>query len=594
MLASGTARAGFSPGCTGNSIQWTLSDVALVSGESVAGAFLYNPVCGEVAEVDVRVSGGASLLARHYTTCGPSCSANRIVLFPGGDGDASGRRALVLEPWSGSFGFAAPSRALNTVTSGEVTCTNAACSSSFFKRAVTSGTATGTLVPTPEPTLVNASFEAQTTFEFAWQGSTTVESWDTTGVVALWRPGGSTLGGQPNQIPDGLNVIAANSGTLSQTVAEPIEAGKRYRLSVAAGSRSSGAAFGGGTIGLYAGDGEVLAQTTLLAPATPGGFLTAVAEFAAGSEHAGRTLVVRLTSAGVQTLFDDVRLDVLPEPSPRTGDVDFSGASPDAALSFSYSDFGSFTVRENSTGASASDGYAIQGPVSGTSVTVEGAGFWDAGTRELILGDGLVVRASLAHPPLVDQMDFDFLSFDVFIDLVFDVRITQLVLTVGGDRRIAFGTPDASGRMRAGVPLTVDSVSDGRLIATTSANTAPTTVETESLGLAAPNQALSATVDVWLDTEGMPERMELGVATVIDETESVFEDLDGATLTGTGTQRITDFVVRAPMAVRVVPAVETPSAAVPFPPVVVMVLFVAVATVVVRYAARRVTLRTSG
>jgi hypothetical protein len=116
-------------------------------------------------------------------------------------------------------------------------------------------------------------------------------------------------------IPDGDNVAYGGSGgSLSQILDVSLQAGQLYTLEVEVGARGDGTPFPGYAVQLLAG-GVVLAEESSLAPA-PGTFETSVVTYLAPADDPmlGSLLEVRLVSNGIQTNFDNVRLDAIPEP----------------------------------------------------------------------------------------------------------------------------------------------------------------------------------------------------------------------------------------------------------------------------------------
>jgi PEP-CTERM motif len=120
----------------------------------------------------------------------------------------------------------------------------------------------------------------------------------------------------PGGAPEGLNVAFSNGGYFSQTLAAVLELGT-YSLMVDVGRRGDNTPFGGYTIQLLAGS-VVLAEDndTLIPPA--GTFLTSIITYDATARdpNLGQSLTIVLTSLGVQTNFDDVRLSLASVPEP--------------------------------------------------------------------------------------------------------------------------------------------------------------------------------------------------------------------------------------------------------------------------------------
>ena len=127
---------------------------------------------------------------------------------------------------------------------------------------------------------------------------------------------------EPPGIPDGVNYAYTNgTGYLSQTLATTLQINTVYTLTVAVGDRKDLTAPGYGI--------ELWAGTTLIAsdyhtdsgnslPAN-GTWKDVVASYtsSASDPNAGQSLQIRLRGYGVQTNYDNVRLDgtLVPEPS---------------------------------------------------------------------------------------------------------------------------------------------------------------------------------------------------------------------------------------------------------------------------------------
>jgi len=169
-----------------------------------------------------------------------------------------------------------------------------------------------------EPVAVtNPSFEAQTPADGTAIGNN-LTGWTLSGPSdgGPWNPMDASYPGATDQtpdldstIPDGRNVAYSNGRTLSQVLTSTLRADTQYTLQVEVGNRLETAfAFPGYAVQLLA-NGTVVAQESALTP-SKGTFATSMLQYSAppGSALLGRQLEVRLSSNGVQTSFDDVRL----------------------------------------------------------------------------------------------------------------------------------------------------------------------------------------------------------------------------------------------------------------------------------------------
>lgn len=127
------------------------------------------------------------------------------------------------------------------------------------------------------------------------------------------------------EAPEGENIAAINSGDLYQRISSPIVAGLTYTLEVEVGYRldllppppnpnfTVELRYYTGIVG-----GSPLASKSLAdgAPAN-GAFIPVSVSFTAqeGADYIGRDILIYLTSGGVQTNFDDVRLSAVPVPA---------------------------------------------------------------------------------------------------------------------------------------------------------------------------------------------------------------------------------------------------------------------------------------
>jgi hypothetical protein len=111
---------------------------------------------------------------------------------------------------------------------------------------------------------------------------------------------------------NGVQVAYSNGGTISQILSSNLALNTLYTLAVDVGSRKDFPS-PGYSIQLLAG-GNVIG-TSLLPPPVINTFVTATVSFFSGlsNPNAGSALEIRLISNGVQTNFDNVRLDASPQ-----------------------------------------------------------------------------------------------------------------------------------------------------------------------------------------------------------------------------------------------------------------------------------------
>jgi len=167
--------------------------------------------------------------------------------------------------------------------------------------------------------ITNASFEITNPLNIscgagcAWNTGP-IPGWTTTGgQQGSWMPN-STYFSSP--VPDGSIVAYSNlGGTISQTLADSLVANTSYVLSVDIGHRLDGWVTDY-TIALYAG-GTLLDSLSGSNGVIPAGtFATESFTFDSGTTPASGNLGIKLTSAGSQTDFDNVRLTASPVPEP--------------------------------------------------------------------------------------------------------------------------------------------------------------------------------------------------------------------------------------------------------------------------------------
>ena len=161
--------------------------------------------------------------------------------------------------------------------------------------------------------IVNAGFEAPSLADS--QAIFTVAGWVNSGDSGTFDP---HAGAFASGAPEGDNVAFSSRGgpTISQILSATAQADTMYTLTMLVGHRLDTGSFGGYQSELWAG-GTMLAQDNgSLSPAA-GQFLLSMAQFfvAAGNPVVGSPLEIRFRSLGYQTVFDDVRLNAVPEPA---------------------------------------------------------------------------------------------------------------------------------------------------------------------------------------------------------------------------------------------------------------------------------------
>ena len=168
-------------------------------------------------------------------------------------------------------------------------------------------------------TVINFSFET----DVAGNGNNiggSFTGWVTSGAAGYQDLPGTTYTPLPT---DGIQNAYANSGigVLSQTTSETIVAGQTYTLTVDVGLLNVFAGSGSTStirlFGLTTGIGTAIVQDAAFAP-TPGFYTTRTITYTApvGGAFDGQTVGIALSSAaGTQVIFDNVRFNVIPEPS---------------------------------------------------------------------------------------------------------------------------------------------------------------------------------------------------------------------------------------------------------------------------------------
>lgn len=128
------------------------------------------------------------------------------------------------------------------------------------------------------------------------------------GAAGVNHPG---VGQFPGGAPDGVNTAFNNGDTITQTLADTLQAGVVYTLRVDVGARLD-ASFFGGAIELAAGGFTLRTVPTASVPF--GGFTTLTLRFNALPSHPllGQSLEIRMVGFGTQINFDNVRLETEP------------------------------------------------------------------------------------------------------------------------------------------------------------------------------------------------------------------------------------------------------------------------------------------
>jgi hypothetical protein len=153
-------------------------------------------------------------------------------------------------------------------------------------------------------TVSNASFE---TGDFtSWSGAP--GSW---GVISF-DPG--TYGGLNPTV--GTYMFYANGdGTISQTLADTLQANTTYTLSVDVGRRTDETQQPY-TISLWASATTIASASSDTSNSLPEGWTTVTASFTTGATvESGQALGIRISGNGPQTMFDNVQLTAVPEPA---------------------------------------------------------------------------------------------------------------------------------------------------------------------------------------------------------------------------------------------------------------------------------------
>lgn len=165
-------------------------------------------------------------------------------------------------------------------------------------------------------TILNGSFENPSVGMNNW--STSVPGWVVNGSAGVYQPPAGVL-----TATDGTQVAWINSGSVSQTLSETVQANYDYTLSVDVGQRADGG-LTNYYVDLFAGNTLVASDSGSLHPAA-GGWLTSTLNFSTGTNpgELGQafTIVLGIPNAegwaGFQADFDNVRMTAV-DPPPGT------------------------------------------------------------------------------------------------------------------------------------------------------------------------------------------------------------------------------------------------------------------------------------
>jgi hypothetical protein len=179
----------------------------------------------------------------------------------------------------------------------------------------------GAAIVSATPVLItNSGFEADALPDDGWT-TNTITGWVCVGgSCGAYNPSTTQFSpDNPLAAPaGGVNVAYSNGGTITQLTGATVQAGGTYTLTAAVGNRLD-TAFPGYLVELFTPLGT-LASSNSPSPAS-GTFLTSTAVYTApiSDVQIGQAISIRLSSIGVQTVFDNVSLDAalgeaVPEP----------------------------------------------------------------------------------------------------------------------------------------------------------------------------------------------------------------------------------------------------------------------------------------
>jgi hypothetical protein len=177
----------------------------------------------------------------------------------------------------------------------------------------------GAAVLSATPVVVtNFGFEADVLADNAFTTNTFASGWTCSGgSCGAFNPTtASFTPDNPLAAPaQGVNFAYSNGGVISQSVGINVASQGIYTLTVAVGNRLDNA-FPGYLVELVAGSTVVATDNTGVTP-LKGQFLNSIISYTApvSGPTIGQALSIRLSSVGIQTAFDNVRLDAaVPEP----------------------------------------------------------------------------------------------------------------------------------------------------------------------------------------------------------------------------------------------------------------------------------------
>jgi hypothetical protein len=157
--------------------------------------------------------------------------------------------------------------------------------------------------------ITNAGFESPALTNGAFQQAN-ILGWSGSGGV--FNP---TTAHFPGEAPEGQNTGFSNGQPLSQTLTIVLAANTTYTLTVLVGDRLD-TAFPGYHVQLLAGS-TILSECATCVTPQNGSFSLVTVTYSTGASDPliGQALSIVLGSDGLQTNFDDVRLDAVPEPT---------------------------------------------------------------------------------------------------------------------------------------------------------------------------------------------------------------------------------------------------------------------------------------
>lgn len=164
-------------------------------------------------------------------------------------------------------------------------------------------------IPIP---VTNPGFESQVLTDGAFTQVAPTGWAQSGGGVGAYNP---TTAQFPGGVPEGQNIAYSSGGSLSETLSNVLAANTTYTLTVWVGDRQD-TAFPGYHVQLLAGSTTLSECATCVTPQN-GSFALVTLTYTAGASdpHLGQPLGIVLDSDGLQTGWDDVQLNAVPEPS---------------------------------------------------------------------------------------------------------------------------------------------------------------------------------------------------------------------------------------------------------------------------------------